>query len=272
MSDATFGKVFAGTLAGLVAVTVFLIILANAVGGDVGRKNSDVMIKAQDAVILERTTPVGSVAVGEVADQAAADATPAAVVSGEQVYQSACVACHGAGVAGAPKLGDAAAWEPRMAQGKEVLYEHALNGFNTMPAKGGNASLGDDVVKSAVDYMIGGGAGGQQSDSTAQTQLQNAATTQTGGGKNAEPPAATDHSAGEAVYNTSCSVCHTAGIAGAPKQGDPAAWEPRIAQGVEVLYEHALNGFNTMPPKGGNVSLKDDDVKGAVNFMLSTVQ
>jgi cytochrome c5 len=138
-----------------------------------------------------------------------------------------------------------------------------------MPAKGGNTSLSDDAVKSAVDYMIGREAGGQKAtaaegagESTTATQAEE---------DNTEMVAA-DHSAGEAVYNASCSVCHAAGVAGAPKLGDAAAWEPRIAQGTEVLYTHALNGFNAMPPKGGNVSLSDDDVKGVVIFMLSTVQ
>jgi cytochrome c5 len=152
MSDASFGKVFAGMLAGLVALTIFLIILAHFVGG--GTVQSNVQLKAKDAVTLARTTPAGSVAVGDVADQVAS-AAPAETLSGEQVYQSACAACHAAGVAGAPKFGDAAMWEPRIAQGNEVLYDHAINGFKAMPAKGGNVSLSDESVTAAVDYMTG---------------------------------------------------------------------------------------------------------------------
>lgn len=152
MSDARFGKVFAGTLAGMVALTIFLIILAHAVGG--GTVASDVQKNARDEVTLARTAPAGSVTVGDVPDQASA-AAPAEALSGEQVYQTACAACHAAGIAGAPKLGDAAMWEPRIAQGDDVLYDHAINGFKAMPAKGGNASLSDDSVKAAVDYMIG---------------------------------------------------------------------------------------------------------------------
>ena len=153
MSDAKFGKVFAGMLAGMVALTIFLIVLAHAVGG--GTAPSDVKIKAMDAVTMARTAPEGEVAIGEVAEQMASAAAPAAEMSGGQVYNSACAVCHAAGVAGAPKLEDAAAWEPRIAQGDDVLYEHAINGFNAMPAKGGNTSLSDDAVKAAVDYMIG---------------------------------------------------------------------------------------------------------------------
>jgi len=150
MSDAKFGKVFAGTLAGMVALTIFLIILAHIVGGGVA--DSDVKIKAKDEVTLARTAPAGSVVVGEVAEQTAA-APSSETLSGEQVYQSACAVCHAAGIAGAPKLGDAAAWEPRIAQGDDTMYEHAIKGLNAMPAKGGNMSLSDDAVKAAVDYM-----------------------------------------------------------------------------------------------------------------------
>ena len=272
MSDATFGKVFAGTLAGMVALTISLIVLAYAVGGDAGSKASDVAINANNAETLARTTPVGSVEVGDMSQQVASTA-PAEEMSGEQVYQTACVVCHGAGIAGAPKYGDAAAWEPRIAQGIEILYGHALNGLNAMPAKGGNAGLSDDAVKSAVDYMIGREASGQETATTTGADTDASTTATQAEESNTEMAAvAADHSSGEAVYNASCSVCHTAGVAGAPKLSDAAAWEPRIAQGTEVLYTHALNGFNAMPPKGGNMSLSDDDVKGVVNYMLSTVQ
>ena len=82
----------------------------------------------------------------------------ATAAGGEGIYKSACVACHGAGIAGAPKVGDKAAWSARIAQGKPALYDHALHGFQgkagVMPAKGGNSALGDADVKSAVDYMV----------------------------------------------------------------------------------------------------------------------
>lgn len=70
-----------------------------------------------------------------------------------------------------------------------------------------------------------------------------------------------------------CTACHSTGVAGAPKVGDKAAWEPRIAQGTEVLYKHAIGGFTgksgTMPPKGGRTDLSDDEVKAAVDYMVS---
>ncbi len=73
---------------------------------------------------------------------------------GQAVYDSNCAACHDSGVAGAPKIGDSAAWTDRIAKGKETLYKNSINGFKSMPAKGGNSSLSDADVKAAVDYMV----------------------------------------------------------------------------------------------------------------------
>jgi cytochrome c5 len=85
-------------------------------------------------------------------------ATMGAAGSGQDVYTKTCSVCHAAGVAGAPKLGDKADWGPRVAQGKNVLYEHAIKGYTgkkgAMPAKGGNTALADADVKAAVDYMV----------------------------------------------------------------------------------------------------------------------
>ena len=83
----------------------------------------------------------------------AAAGAPAKAADGKSTYDSLCMACHGTGAAGAPKLGDKAAWAPRLAQGKNTLYASALKGKGAMPPKGGNATLADDAVKAAVDYM-----------------------------------------------------------------------------------------------------------------------
>ena len=83
---------------------------------------------------------------------------PAAPKDGGETFTQVCSACHGAGIAGAPKAGDKAAWGPRIAKGKDLLYDHALKGFQgsagVMPAKGGRADLSDDLVKAAVDHMV----------------------------------------------------------------------------------------------------------------------
>lgn len=94
-----------------------------------------------------------------------AAATPAPVADaaadggkGAELFKKTCAMCHQTGVAGAPKLGDKADWAPRIAQGQDTLYKHAIEGFNgakgAMPAKGGNPALGDDEVKVIVDFMV----------------------------------------------------------------------------------------------------------------------
>jgi cytochrome c oxidase subunit 2 len=87
----------------------------------------------------------------------AANAAASGTMDGKAVYEKYCVACHGAGVAGAPKFGDKAAWAPRLKQGQEVLYTHALKGFKAMPPKGGAADLPDAQIKATVDYLSAAG-------------------------------------------------------------------------------------------------------------------
>jgi cytochrome c5 len=77
---------------------------------------------------------------------------------------------------------------------------------------------------------------------------------------------------GKSVYDAACTVCHTAGVAGAPKAGDKAAWAPRLKTGMEALYASSIKGKNAMPPKGGNLSLADADVKAAVDYMVNLVK
>jgi len=91
----------------------------------------------------------------EIAESLVSDDT---LPDGEQVYSMACMACHGAGIAGAPRTGDIRAWEERMIAGMDTLINHAINGFQgekgVMPAKGGNPSLSDGEVAAAVEYMV----------------------------------------------------------------------------------------------------------------------
>ena len=115
--------------------------------------------------VAERIRPVGQVYMpGEAHDEparsivAAPEPEPvAAALSGPQVYNSACIACHAAGVGGAPIVGDVAAWSVRIAQGMDILAKHAIEGYTGevgyMPAKGGRTDLSDDEVAAAVDYM-----------------------------------------------------------------------------------------------------------------------
>jgi len=156
MNDSQFVKSFAIMIAGLMALAVVIFVIANNIGGKFAYRQDNG--KAAVEAVAERIKPVGHLAA---AAQVAEALIPAAEASdkGKAVFDASCAACHATGVAGAPKLGDKAAWAPRIAQGEAVLHEHALKGFQGksgfMPAKGGNMSLPDDDVKAAIGYMVG---------------------------------------------------------------------------------------------------------------------
>lgn len=114
-------------------------------------------VTEQEQQIIDRIKPVGEVCIqgkGNCAAPVAAAATGPR--SGEQVYGAACVACHGTGAAGAPKLGVAADWAARIPQGEETLVSHAINGIRGMPPKGTCMTCSDEEIKLAVEYMVAG--------------------------------------------------------------------------------------------------------------------
>lgn len=118
-----------------------------------------VMASVEDQ-IRSRIAPVGTVCVdgedcGDIVTSAAPAAASSGPRSGEEVYAAACQACHATGAAGAPVFGDKDAWAGRVDQGLETLVNHAVNGFNAMPAKGGCASCSDEEIASAVEHMVG---------------------------------------------------------------------------------------------------------------------
>lgn len=153
-ADDIFWREFGVILMALVAFTVIVFISARTIGGNAFEK-----MQNSPKAVLQRIQPVGQVRVGK-ADQVVVAAAPAASTeagagkSGEQVYNSACVACHASGVAGAPKVGDKAAWEARLAQGMDALLNVSIKGKGAMPPKGGNASLSDEELKSAIEHML----------------------------------------------------------------------------------------------------------------------
>ena len=142
---------------------------ANAAVENTKEAASTVVEETKEAVnnVVEETKEAATAAADTAKEmasdtkEAVADAVAPASsdAKGKEVYDSVCFACHNIGLAGAPKLGDAAAWTDRIAQGNDVLYDHAINGYvgpsgSMMPAKGGRADLSDEDTKAAVDYMV----------------------------------------------------------------------------------------------------------------------
>jgi cytochrome c5 len=215
-----------------------------------------------------------------------APSAPAGARNGESIVKTVCAACHQAGVANAPKIGDAKDWGPRIKQGLDQMLKTAMNGKGAMPAKGGDASLTDAEVARAVVYMANQAganfrepaapkeasapkeAAKPQAQAPAAAPQAPVAAPQAAAEKPAaEKPAAAAN--GKPVYDKVCAVCHAQGVAGAPKPGDKAAWAPRIQQGIDTLVQSATKGKGAMPPKGGNASLSDADIRAAVEFMVS---
>lgn len=210
--------------------------------------------------------------------------------TGEAVYAAQCAACHAAGLVGAPKFSDAAAWAPRLGQGYDVLLTSALKGKNAMGAQGGGA-FSDLEIGRAVVHMANA-AGGKLAEpaapaaagaAPAAAEAAPAAAPATPAATPAAAPAAAAPAAaapaaaavaslgGEALYKQACSVCHVAGVAGSPKFGDKAAWAPRLALGVDGLTASVIKGKNAMPPKGGTTA-SDADIKAAVQYMVAAVK
>jgi cytochrome c5 len=200
--------------------------------------------------------------------------------AGNAVYKAQCAACHDAGLAGAPKFGDAAAWAPRVSTGYEALLTSALKGKGAMGAQSGGA-FSDVEIGRAVVHMANAG-GGKFAEPAAPVAADAAAAAAAPVAVAAAAPAATPApaapasatvaaGAGEALYKQACAACHVAGVAGAPKFADKAAWAPRLALGVDGLTASVIKGKGAMPPKGGSAA-SDADIKSAVTYMLAAVK
>ena len=239
---------------------------------------------------------------------APASSAPAAARSGQEVYDAVCKACHAVGVANAPKLGDKAAWEPRVAAGMDSMMNIAINGKGAMPPRAGQ-NISDDELKTAIIYMakeagfdMGGAAPAPAAAPATQEPVASEPAQEPAAAeaaveapqapaapvqepapaapeKEAAPaapvaeekaaPAADTTAEGKEVYDATCFTCHNTGVAASPILGNKEQWAPRIATGMEALYTTAINGKGAMPPKGGNLSLDNDKVKAAVDYIIS---
>jgi cytochrome c5 len=229
----------------------------------------------------QRIQPVGRFVLKDLSDTAA-------MKTGEQVYAAQCSACHTAGVAGAPKLGDAEAWAPRIKTGFEALWASALKGKGAMGPQGGGDHSDFEIARAVVYITNKAGAGFPEPKAPAANAAPAAAAAAP-----AEAPAATAApaapvaatptpaaapaattqtaaAAAPALYAT-CGACHGAGVAGAPKLGDKAAWAPRLALGIDGLTASVIKGKGAMPPRGGSAGT-DAEIKATVAYMVDSVK
>jgi cytochrome c5 len=240
------------------------------------RPGADPQALAPEAVAA-RIQPVGRLEFG-------APAAPPGARSAESIVQSVCTACHQAGAAGAPKLADAGAWAPRIKTGLNAMVQSVIKGKGAMPPKGGDASLTDNEITRAVVLMANqAGAKFKEPAAPKQQAVAKAAPAQapttaaaptaaapTAAAPTAAAPAAAKPAAadGKVVYDKVCFACHLQSVAGSPKLGDKAAWAPRIQTGTDAMVQSVIKGKGAMPPKAGNPSLSDAEIRAAVEFMV----
>lgn len=217
-----------------------------------------------DSAIETRIMPVGNIVMG--------DGTPVGQRTGEQIFNKICIQCHAtdSNVPNVPRVTHNNEWAPRIAQGFDTLFNHALNGFNAMPAKGGAADLTDDELKRAIVYMTNQ-SGGNFAEPAASAEGEGEANSDAAGSD-----VAASSADGKKVFEGLCMACHGADsqIPFAPKITHNDDWAARLKQGKAVLVKHAIEGYTgpdggLMPPKGGNAALTDAEVEAAVVYMAN---
>jgi cytochrome c5 len=174
---------------------------------------------------------------------------PITAKTGRKVYQHYCAVCHAIGAAGAPKLGDSSEWQVRLKVGKQRVYERAIQGFNSMPAKGTCAGCSDDAIKAAVDYLIN-----TKADSMNNLPVQ-------------EPTVSVQ--VGQSIYQTHCAVCHSQRQVDTPQLGDKSAWKPLIAKGMDSLFANTIHGYKKMPAKGNCENCSNAELEASVRYMVA---
>ncbi len=249
MTQATPREFIISLLAGLFAPLLAIFLIVQLVLGIQNSHKPDTSSEAATKATLDRIKPFATLV--------ALDANaPKVEKSGQEVFDAVCTTCHTPGALGAPKYGNKGDWAPRIAQGYDTLIKHATEGLRQMPPRGGDSDLSDVEVARAVAYMADAAGAKFKAPEPAAAPAA------------AGSPAKGDPAKGKLVYESSCAACHGAGVAGAPKLGDKAAWGTRIGQGYATLYDHALHGIRGMPAKGGNADLPEADLANAVAYLV----
>ncbi|MEN9916433.1 MAG: hypothetical protein RLY40_365 [Pseudomonadota bacterium] len=174
---------------------------------------------------------------------------PITAKTGHKVYESYCAVCHTTGAAGAPKLGDTLEWENRLKQGKALVYERAIHGFNSMPPKGTCSGCSDAAVKAAVDYLILN----DQTGTTTTIPVQEISLSL---------------EVGKQIYQQHCAACHDNGKLDAPIIGDKLRWKSIIAKNMDVLFAHTIYGYKKMPVKGDCKNCSNSELEASVKYMV----
>lgn len=252
-------KLIVGIVVALVVLVWMLYLLA--VSGyrykNTGDGTDYFLGQASSEAIAARLKPEGVVAVGS--------GLPPGSRDGETIYKKVCYSCHATGLSGSPKFGDSAAWGPRIAKGYDTLIQHSEQGFNAMPARGGDPSLTNDEMARAVAYMANA-AGAKFNPPAVGGNASGAAGETMAVGGQLDPEVA-----GKKVFDSLCFTCHApnGGIAAAPKLGDKAAWAPRIKDGFDAVLAIATKGTDKgMAPRGGYTG-SDAEFRAAVQYMYN---
>ncbi|CAB3658425.1 c-type cytochrome [Achromobacter pestifer] len=283
----------------VIPIAIIILLVNMVVSGTKVGAGSDTL---SEEAVTKRIAPVAGFALVD------ANA-PKVFKTGEQVFAAVCTACHTAGIAGAPKMGDNAAWAPFIKSGYDTMLNVALHGKGGMPAKGGNPTLSDYEVARAVVYMANkSGASLPEPAAPAEEGAKKeadaapaaaapvaaasapaaapavaaapAAAAATAAAPAAAAPAAAApqvaaaavNPAGEKLYKSVCFACHATGVANAPKFGDKAAWDPYIKTGMDAMVKVAMQGKPPMPPKGGAANASEDDIRAAVQYMVDAAK
>jgi cytochrome c5 len=209
-----------------------------------------------------RIQPVARVELG------APSAAPGARAAAD-IVKNTCAACHQTGAANAPKLGNAGEWAPRIKTGINAMVQSVIKGKGAMPPKAGDPSLTDNEIHNAVVLMANQAGGKFKEKPAAAPAKQEAAAAQQAAAPAQQAAASPQKADGKAVYDKVCFACHQVSVANSPKLGDQAAWAPRIKTGMDSLVQSVIKGKGAMPPKAGNPALSEQEIRAAVDFMVS---